>query len=347
MRPWLEVPRPRGEDRSSRVVVRRGGSAHIVAGASMTRATKTLSGVVGILILISLTSGLDAQPPSPSLANINQVTPERDYVAPAWSPVSADQIAFAPKGFAGLYLMTLSTKEITLLTSDVASGFQFVWAPDGEHIVYRAKQDPRNSIIEMVNLRTKLKRSLSIGASDIGLPSFKSKGRIAYSVNGRLEETAVDVTSRETPREVERPVVFQRDDQIFVAIGGGVGRVSKLPGKYYLPTLSPDGTKVVYEEISRGIYMSNVAGSDEAIYLGQGNNPKWSPDGAYIVYEIPIDNGHVIISSSLYVFDVVGRKATRLINAASTVDRRPSFSADGARIAFDANGAIYIADFVR
>ena len=300
-----------------------------------------------ILILIGSTSGLHAQPRAPSLANVKQVTPERDYVAPAWSPVSADHIAFAPEGFAGIYLMTLSTKEISLLTDDVASGFQFVWAPDGEHIVYRAKQDPLNSIIGMVNLRTKLKTSLSIAESDIGLPSFKSKRRIAYSVRDRLEEIAVGVTSRETPGQVERFVVFQRDDQIFVAIGGGVSRVSKPPGKYYLPNLSPDGTKVVYEEISRGIYMSNAGGSDEDIYLGQGNNPKWSPDGAYIVYEIPMDNGREIISSSLYVFDVVGRKATRLTNTASTVERRPSFSADGARIAFDANGAIYIADFIR
>jgi Tol biopolymer transport system component len=347
MRPWLEILRPRGEDRSSGVVVRRGGSVGIFAGSSMTRATKTLSGVVGTLILIGSMSGLHAESRAPSLANAIQVTPERDYVAPVWSPVSADHIAFAPKGFAGIYLMTLSTKEINLLTSDAASGFQFVWSPDGEHIAYRAKQDPLNSIIGVVNLRSKLKRSLSIAGSDIGLPSFKSRGGIAYSVRDRVEEKAVGVTSRETPGEVERPVVFQRDDQIFVAIGGAVGRVSKPPGKYYLPNLSPDGTKVVYEEISRGIYMSNVGGSDEDIYLGQGNNPKWSPDGAYIVYEIPIDDGHAIISSSLYVFDVVGRKATRLTNTASTVERRPSFSADGARIAFDANGAIYIADFIR
>lgn len=344
---WLEILRPRSEDRSPGAVVRRRGSVGIFAGSSMTRVTKTFSGVVGILILIGSTSGLHAESRTPSLANVSQVTPERDYVAPVWSPVSADHIAFAPEGFAGIYLMTLSTKEIALLTKDVASGFKFVWAPDGEHIVYRAKQYPRNSIIRMVNVRTKLKRSLSVAGSDIGLPSVKSKGGIAYSVGDRLEEIAVGVTSRKTHGDLDRPVVFQRDDQIFVAIGGGVSRVSKPPGKYYLPMLSPDGTKVIYEEISRGIYVSNVDGSGEDIYLGQGNNPAWSPDGAYIAYEIPIDHGHTIISSSLYVFDVVGRKATRLPNTASTVERRPSFSADGARIAFDADGAIYIADFIR
>ena len=304
-------------------------------------------GLALILILLGSTCGLHAQPSPPSLANVRRITPERDYVSPAWSPFSADHIAFAPRGFAGIYLMALSANEISLLTGDVASGFRFVWTPDGQHIVYRAKQDPLNSIIGMVNVRTKLKRSLSIAGPDIGLPILKSKGVIAYCVSDRLEEIAVDVASRQTPGEIEWPIVFQRDDQIFVSIGGAVNRVSKPPGKYYLPMLSPDGTNVVYEEISRGIYVSNVSHPDQIIYLGQGNNPKWSPNGAYIVYEIPIDNGNAITSSSLYVFDVVGRKATRLTNTVSTVERRPSFSSDGARVAFDANGAIYIADFIR
>jgi Tol biopolymer transport system component len=300
--------------------------------------------LVGILCLIGSTSGLHAQTRIPSLTNVSQVTPKHNYVAPLWSPTNADEIAFAPEGFSGIHLVILSTKEMRLLTADVASGFQFVWAPDGEHIVYRARQDSVKSAIGMVNLRTNLTQNLSVAGPNVGLPSIKGKGAIAYPVDNKLEESVAGVSAIES---VERPVVFQRDDQIFVTISGEVIQVSKPPGKYYLPKLSPDGTKVVYEEISRGIYVSNVRGASADMHLGSGNNPNWSPDGTYIAYERPIDDGHKIVSSSLYVYDLVRKVSTPLINTVSSVERHPSFSADGNRIAFDANGAIYVADFNR
>lgn len=349
MHVWQTIQQFRCERRRSniRADVSCRGSARAAGGFANMRTAKTISGIVGALILIGSTFSLQAQVTAPLLVNVRQVTPSRDYIAPVWSPASENQLAFTSNGFAGIHLMDLSARSIETLTVENASGFQFLWAPDGEHIVYRAKHDQRSSVIRIVNVRTRSKRSMSKAGAELGLPTFTSEQEIAYLVGDRLEEIAVGEKSIDVPGQSKRPVAYQQDDQIFMAINGTVHRVSKSPGKYYLPRLSPDGTKVVYEEISRGIYLSNVGDLDEEICLGNGNSPSWSPDSLYIAYDNPIDDGREIFSSSLYVFDVIGRKATRMPNSVSAVERRPSFSADGARVAFDANGAIYVADFVR
>jgi len=50
------------------------------------------------------------------------------------------------------------------------------------------------------------------------------------------------------------------------------------------PSLSPDGSKVVYKEWGGGIKMMNIDGSNDHVFLDDTSltAPQWSPDGGYI-----------------------------------------------------------------
>ena len=70
---------------------------------------------------------------------------------------------------------------------------------------------------------------------------------------------------------------------IFVMNRNGSG-LTKIGTKGFYPSMSPDGSKVVYKEWGGGIRMMNIDGSNDHIFLDDTSltGPQWSPDGGYI-----------------------------------------------------------------
>ena len=70
---------------------------------------------------------------------------------------------------------------------------------------------------------------------------------------------------------------------LFVMNRNGSG-LTKIGTKGFYPSMSPDGSKVVYKEWGGGIRMMNIDGSNDHIFLDDTSltAPQWSPDGGYI-----------------------------------------------------------------
>lgn len=131
-----------------------------------------------------------------------------------------------------------------------------------------------------------------------------------------------------------------RNMEVFTMNGDGTNctQVTTLGYTCSNPSLSPDGTRILFEAVPRGgsknseIFTIGIDGSgprqltENRAYDGQA---EWSPDGKRIVFISQSVNP----AGEIYVMDADGSNVTRLTNN-HDVDVTPAWSPDGSKIAF-------------
>lgn len=141
-----------------------------------------------------------------------------------------------------------------------------------------------------------------------------------------------------------KDVMTNADNELWVVDENGEPRklldVEGEPG-YFSPQTSPDGDVVAAPGLSGKLYIADIAGGPP-VDLGMGQNPAWSRDGRYLVYEVVNDNGHDITGSDLWMVSRDGKWKKRL-TVTDGLERYPSWSPDGSTIIYEMNGKIYTA----
>lgn len=122
-----------------------------------------------------------------------------------------------------------------------------------------------------------------------------------------------------------------------MAVAGPVEPEAINPVTDAYPTVSPDGTKMVFQSnrLGRGaLFIANIDGSDLRLFLDSGDDPSsavWSPDGRHIAY-----SGSVEGDAEIFIVDANGKNRRRLTNIRAD-DSHPAWSPDGTRIFFSSN----------
>jgi tricorn protease-like protein len=111
------------------------------------------------------------------------------------------------------------------------------------------------------------------------------------------------------------------------------------PG-YFSPQTSPDGEAIAAPGLSGNLDIADRAGG--YVSLGMGQNPAWSADGRYLLYEMVRDNGHDITGSDLWVCSRDGKWKQQLTST-DGIERYPNWSPDGKSIVYEMDGKIYTA----
>ena len=146
---------------------------------------------------------------------------------------------------------------------------------------------------------------------------------------------------RAAPLEASAVVVAQ-DERIYVRDRAGQLASIGSGDRFFAPEVSPDGDRVVFQGLSTGIHIYTRS-TGELVHVGQGTAPSWSADGSRLVFELTEDDGHDLIASDLYVYDLAARRTHRLTATPSVLERRPSFASDGRRVAFDDDaGGVFV-----
>jgi Tol biopolymer transport system component len=170
------------------------------------------------------------------------------------------------------------------------------------------------------------------------------------AVTGTVEPTAVPThtptippTLLPTDGGIAPPtsgrLVLDNFEDIFIANadGSGLQQLTDNPGPEFDGHWSPDGTKIVYRDSTRGInqndeiYVMQADGSEKTNLTNDPADdwgPAWSPDGAQIAFSSTRANGSL---PQLFVMDANGNNVRQLTEREGEY---PSWSPDGSQIVF-------------
>ena len=177
----------------------------------------------------------------------------------------------------------------------------------------------------------------------------------AASDRGDEDATSASDPSADSPRSIEEPLdarlAFASDQRgdldIYLLGNDGVVNALDREGDDYSPSLSPDGSQLVFEsnvDGRRAIFLAPVDGSSQPQQLSPPDadaaEPVWSPDGTRIAWSTT-----ELGSWDIAVHDLASATTTFVATGTSD-DRSPSWAPSGDALVFRSdrtgNGDIYL-----
>jgi len=263
------------------------------------------------------------------------------FYFPAVSP-QGDYLLVSNAGYEGLVKIDLATNQKTILTTAASAGYAPSISPDGKKIAYRE-----------VSYKDKL-RYVSVKSVDLSAPktvveemspSRDFSGMRLTNASLKMAQGKKEASKKfGNNAQVNEPPLVTSEDGVIVIYKNGV-RTELTPNgkdkKYVRPSVSPDGTKLVYTMvIPESTWICDITGQNP-VALGYLNTPQWIGNKC-IIGMTNKDDGHKTLSSSIDVVTVDG-KTRQTLTPASMIAMNPSVSTDGKIAAFcTENGEIYI-----
>ena len=284
--------------------------------------------------------------------------------APSWSADGA-KVAFSSdeSGNSDIYVMTADGAGRVNLTNREAKDVDPAWSPDGEWIAFLSRSQGNTDIHRVRSDGTGLSSLTNFPAQRYTRPVWSPDGtKIAFTSNRDADPP---------PQVGPTPVPFFDDapefpgaaprPELYVMNADGTGQTRLTFNFFYdgNPTWSPDSQRLAFQSREDGdhdIYVINVDGTG-LVNLTDNDNadvfPAWSPDGRYIAFssnrpktEIGRELGEAArrefamaslpTDFDIYIMEPDGSSPYNWTRTTSLGDSSPSWSPDGAWIAFEA-----------
>ena len=274
------------------------------------------------------------------------------FMGAEWSP-TGDRIAFSSEKFNGIWVSDIDGRNLEQITSDMGAGFGFTWSLDGKTILARpvvVEDGKRYHQVKLYDLDSgKEKLLVNRSRSIRGLPVWTSGNQKVAIKEGNVKKEFMTGKSPLKSASGREKLVDFGGTLSTVAAASQVSNQVNFPefkGRYvFNKSVSPNGEKVIFEVSGKGLYVSNVDGT-ELRHLGFGEHPSWMPDNRYVVVVQVKDDGYVVTQGDLYVVDTFTGEYSSLFSQPEFVALKPSVSPDGKKVLFDnaKDGAIYLLD---
>jgi Tol biopolymer transport system component len=266
---------------------------------------------------------------------------ESHFMNPVFSPDGA-RLAFTADNYTGLWLARSDGGSIAQISRDPGAGFSFRWSNDGSALIARVSRFDgamRSNAIKFFDLTSNSERLLTEYKTGIlGLPQWSPDDRTVYYFDQeRMASAATGLAAASLKKMAAKPSMIMQIDRLawFSPTEGGNRLVSGLESERII-TLepSPDGHQLALEILGGPICVIDADGRN-LLRLGNGDRPRWSPDGDYLIYMITTDDGHKITGSDLYVIRPDGSGLVPLTATKDISEMNPCWSPDGKRIVYD------------
>ena len=288
------------------------------------------SGVLGFAQLLNVQSIEKIALPQGVTINKATISPEGDFVVMAQNEKS------------GIHRLDLTTKAVTTISeSGIMHNVKI--SRDGSTVVYR---EPRVNANRMRQIALK-SFDLNRGVEATVVPYSRDLQGVAIIDNNIVAVNSEKITTKSInggEAKVTMPVASIRYGQL--CIDGKVISPQGTTGNSYLwPSVSPDGTRVLYFLASSGCYVANIDGTNP-VCLGSLHAPLWY-DNNTVVGMYDRDNGHQIYASRLVAVSADGKVKQNITEDASLA-LFPSVNEVGSKIAYTTPaGELFIINITR
>ncbi len=264
------------------------------------------SSTIGFAQLLEVTSTEKVNLPEGMVADIATLSPKGDYM------LLSDQKK------QGLQKFDFRTGEIKSVTKAPGSGYNAKISDDGNTVIFRESQVGKDRL-KMTALKS------------VDLTTGKVKTLVQPTRDMKVVQTGT------------RPEVSVKYGQLMITRNGKTEILSPngQSGQSYLwPSVSPDGTKIVYYLATKGAYTCNIDGSDVK-FIGNIRAPKWY-NNEIVVGMNDKDNGEFVTSSSIIAYTADGSEK-QVLTESDKIAMYPTATKDGSKIAFTTpQGEAYI-----
>lgn len=261
--------------------------------------------------------------------------PEQAAVA-AISP-QGDYLLLTSATNQGLTKLDLATGQTQVLSNAPSAGHNVKISPDGQTVLFREgsfnDKHLRLSALKSVNLAT--------GKSDVlvkptrDLQGYGIDKVSAGAVNkGKFTKKAIG-----TAKAQNLPVLSINKGQLMITVNGKTRNLSPngTGFSYLWPSLSPDGSKVLYYQAAHGAYVCDLDGGNVRM-VGRMRAPVWYDDNT-VVGMMDLDDGEFIYASTIVAATLDG--TTQTLTGDETIAMYPH-AADGKIVFSTPAGEAYI-----
>ncbi len=280
------------------------------------------------------------------VASIEKVAlPEGTTIGAATMSPDGSFVVIAQGEKAGLHRLDLASKSITTI-SETGNALDVKISDDGQQVVFRESKTGsdklRRTSLKSVNLANG--RTTTLVAPTRDLQGFAVKANTVLSVDkGKLATKSLSNAVVEVA-----PVASIDKGRLMVTVNGKTTNISPQGTEcksYLWPSVSPDGTRVLYYLSGVGCYVCNLDGSDP-VAIGQVRAAKWF-DNETVVGMNDQDNGEVVTMSKIVAVKANGNMGQSL-TADTSMAMYPTASKDGSKIAYTTPaGELYIINIVK
>ncbi len=207
----------------------------------------------------------------------------------------------------GLQQFDLATSKVITITNAVGAGYNVEISADSKEVTYSeltyAADKSRMTALVRYNLQTANKSTLVKSTRDMHQARVRRAIAPTLSIqNGELVITIGTVAKILSPN--------------------GQGR------SYLWPSLSPDGSKVLYHLAGNGTWVCNIDGTNPQ-RIGNFRAPQWYNNNVVIGMNDQ-DNGHYVTSSSIVAYTLDGE--SQVLTSGNIMAMYPYASADAKKI---------------
>lgn len=289
-----------------------------------------------------------------SVTKIQQITDntQSEFYYPKLSP-NNQKLFFTSSNYAGLWALDLQSKKISQVSKDLGAGYEFTFTEDGQSVIYRINKFNENGLrvsqsIIQKNLSTLQEKVIATG-TDLSAPKMLAGQNMAFTSSDALQlkssigEVKTNGVVAKTSNISDQPFTCIEHQKIALYINGEKKILAPLgEGNYIWPSVSPDGTKLLFTRAGKGTYVSDLQGNIQA-NLGYANAPQWSPDGKWILFMKDYDNGTDVTSSDIFAYNLLSSQTTQLTDTKDIHEMYPQWSSDGQKVIFNsADGKIFL-----
>ena len=260
-----------------------------------------------ILFALALGFSLSAMAQVLNVTSIQKVNlPEQASVA-AISP-QGDYLLLTSATNQGLTKLDLATNQTQVLSTAPSAGHNVKISPDGKTVLFREgsfnEKKLRLSSLKSVNLASGESQVLVKPTRD--LQGYAVDATSAGAVNkGKFSKKAIGAAKAQN-----LPVLSINKGQLMITVGGKTRQLSPngTQFSYMWPSLSPDGTKVLFYQAAHGAYVCNLDGSNVR-KVGKMRAPVWYDDNT-VVGMMDLDDGEFIYASTIVAATLDGTVQT-------------------------------------